>query len=248
MCSRRNLRHFLLSLLIVLFLQAVLDAAVTLDGTAGSANTGQGVTSMTVDIAAVGNNTNRALILLIDAGDTTHGAVSSVSGAGATWGLCATGGSSNGNGATKGTCYVGKAPTVNASPQTITITFAGTTDSSMTAIVYSVYNVDQTTPTSNYGAATSGDLAISTTTGDLTISSMFDSSNTRSVTGCTTTLDVNAFGNNGYMSAHCTNASSTTYTWSGFSANTSIAIGVNVKQVTASTGAPGSLMTMGVGR
>lgn len=187
---------------------------------------GSGNTNMQVAIT-LASNSNRALILFVGAGNQTNGIVSSVSGAGASWSRCVSGGSSNGKGTYHGDCYVGVAPSTGA--QTVTINFAGTTNQNMAAVVYSVYNVDQTNPTSGYGVATAGNLAVATVLGDIALSTHFDLTDTRAISGCTTTRDISTYGGVGVDSARCTGSSAVTFTWGGWGTN-SIGLGVNVKQ------------------
>lgn len=212
---------------------AVLPSDVSLDA-ANQNNTGAGNTSIGTTITVATGHQNLAIVALIGFQDTGSATISNVSGAGATWSQFSTG---VGLGSVQGAIWVGIAPTTGA--QTVTATISGTGATGVTSlVVYSMYNVNQTTPLLGAVYTTTGGQAITAATGDMPLSTQFDTNTQRTVTGCTTATDSTGFTSIGWSATHCVTSPTSTFTWSGFNATGSIAVGVDVQNtsvVTAST-------------
>lgn len=197
--------------------------SVSLDNTAYGQTGG---TSLTVSITIGTGLSSQALVLFGLVLDTGTVAISSVSGAGATWTQFSANVTGNGN--LKGSCWVGTG-VASTGAQTITATMSGVASGFSTAVVYSLAGVNQTTPLGGtMQTATSGSLAVSIASGDMAVSVMGDTNNNRTVSGCTSTTDLSAFSDLGYSGAHCTANPTSTFTWSAFGA-TSIALGVDAQ-------------------
>jgi hypothetical protein len=171
------------------------------------------------------NNPNPALVLQTFTIDTGSVSVLEISGCGGTWAKF--GATKTGNGNAKDGELWWSIPAVSGSC-TITVTMTGAPSSYAGGIVYSLWGVNQFSPVSGFASATTGSLAITTSPGDTAISIDVDTTNNRTVTGCTSSTDLSAFGSFGYSSAHCPNATTSTFTWAAFG-GTSMALGVDVQ-------------------
>lgn len=210
---------------------AVLPSDVSLD-TENQNNVGTGNTSVATTITVATGHQNLAIVALIGFQDTASASITNVSGAGATWSSFATG---VGLGNMSGAIWVGIAPTTGA--QTVTATISGTGATGVTSlIVYSMYNVNQTTPLSGAVFTTAGGNVITAAAGDMPLSAQFDTNTNRTVTGCNTATDTTGFTSIGWSATHCVASPTSTFTWSGFNATGSISDGVDVQSTSASSG------------
>jgi hypothetical protein len=202
--------------------KAAAAADVTLDSTYYQGDSGNTTWSVTPTLAT--GLSNRALVLMIFSHNSAGRTLNSVSGAGATWSQV--GSTITGNESFRGYVYVGIAPT-GTGAQTITVTFSGDQSGSGVAFVYHVANAGQTTDKYTVSSATSGNLGVSIGSGELAVSGDVDSSDTRTVSGCTSTRDVSGYASYGYASSHCSTSPTSTFTWNAWGTN-SLAIGVAV--------------------
>ena len=196
----------------------------------GSASSGGGATQ---DLSlTVANVADRTLVILVASqvavGDVATG-ISGVSGV--SWTKLNT---AAGNGTMRGEIWYATG-TVPTGAITATIQWAATTTGAQGAFMYSYNGAHQTTPVNGFVAATTGNHVITVASGDGAISSQVDDNNSRTVTGCTSSTDVSAYGAYGTSSAHCTGTPTSTFTWSGFG-GTSIAVGCSVLQAAAAAG------------
>lgn len=200
--------------------------AVAIDGTNFIFTSSLGAGSITINVT-VGNNANRALALFVGILDTGAVAVSTVTGAGCTWAQSATG---------TGTVIRGEiwgCPTPSTGAQTVTVSLSGTPTTEAYSILYSLTGASQANqPLSSPAVVAANPDAVTVAAGDLALAVQFDTNNNRTVSGCTSTTDLSTFGVVGYSSANCTTAPTSTFTWSGYGAE-SIGMGVTVLQAGA---------------
>ena len=203
-------------------------ANVTID-TFAKANGGNGITSLGVAITIAAGHTNLALVVMTGSSSQTTGQISSVTGGGATWGSPSNG---VGNGTYEGGCCIGTAPSTGS--QTITVNWAGTTTQSCGLAIYSLYNVNQSTPGGTPVFAIASPITVSgSTSGDLILFADFDTNNNQTLSGTGITQDQNAFGQIGTSSAHNDATSAhNACTVAAFTAQ-SVGVGVNIKQLAA---------------
>lgn len=202
--------------------------AVSIDTYAYNA-VGLGASEIAANIT-IASNSNRCLLAFVGAGDQTNGQVSGVAGASATWSRVDEGA---GNGTYYGEIWVGVGPATGA--QTVTATFVAATNQSMGIVLYSLYNCNQATPTSDPHIEASGSLAVTSEADDLVVSATFDLHDNRSVSGCTSSKDITHFSVVGIDTANCSGSASVTVTWSGPGTN-AVRLAVNVNQVDAGLG------------
>ena len=232
-----RLRLALLTLVVAWAVQAEAQAAY--DASA-SGTTGTGATTIGVPIT-VGANSNRALVLMVGVRDQTNGVITGVSGAGCTWTKLNAG---NGNGAIRGEVWSCPAPSTGA--QTVTATYTGATAAGSAAVVASFYNAHQTVPASGYVLTTSGNQVVTVPANGGAVSSHYDFTDVRTVSGCTTSRDISSFTFIGIESAHCSTSPTSTFTWSGYDAN-SVAVGAAIEPAATAT-CTGALLLMGAGK
>lgn len=195
-------------------------ADVSLDAISSDSNAAS--TNVTIATPSMTTGSNRVLLVMI--GTWTDGTVdpTGVSGAGATW--TAVGSAAAGNGTVRGRCYVGIAPT-GTGVQNLTITYGSAPTYGVVATVEHRHNADQTAGNYTCTVTTSGNQVLTVPTGGLGTSTQFDTVDTRSISGCTSTVHYSTYDVSlAYQAASCTAASST-FTWSGYGVN-SIAIGM----------------------
>src|SRR5437016_4038521 len=193
-------------------------AAVSFDSAARSDTGANSSYGFTLNISV--GHTNMVLIVHTTKRDTGTIIVSSISGAGGSWAKCA--GPFTGNGNVKGEIWW--SIPVNTGAQGITVNYTGAASNNLSGVAYSLYGADQTAPCQNATSVTGGNLVITSATNNITLSTDTDNNDMRTVTGCTSSLDVTGFSNQGVSGTHCTGASTTTYTWNTFSGD-SIALG-----------------------
>lgn len=179
-------------------------------------------TSVTVVTPSMTAGTNRALFVMI--GTATEGAVdpTGISGAGATW--TAVGSATAGNGFMRGRCYVGIAPTATGAAN-LTVTYSSGPSYGVVGTVVHLKNASQSAVNYTCTITTSGNQVLTVPAGGIGTSIQMDTTDIRTVTGCTTDEHFAIDGGGvGISAASCTAASST-FTWSGYGTN-SIAIGM----------------------
>lgn len=195
-------------------------ADVTLD-TANTAQHAPG-TSLTHAITLTAG-TNRVISLFVGVIDSGSVAATGVTGAGASWSQIGT--AHTGNSTIRGYCFVGIAPTATGSTN-LTVTLSGTPSLGAQTTAYHWYDANQTTPTTVCTGVNSGNLSVTVPSGGRAVSIQYDSVDQRTVSGCTTTRDHNAYTFGfGYSAANCT--SGATFTWSGFG-TISMALGMDI--------------------
>jgi hypothetical protein len=188
-----------------------------------SYDTATGATFTSVGITVAAGHTNTLLVLCSGQDNQAINIISITGGNGGAWTQL---GAANGNGVYRGEIWYSVGPTAGA--KTLTVTWsAGPSKGGLVAFAF--YDVDGTTPLSNFVATLSGNAVVTNATGNLAINAQFgyNSVSNPTLTGCTTTRDVNAFQTQGEVGAHCTAAPTATFTWSAFDAN-SIAVGASV--------------------
>ena len=186
-------------------------------------------TNITSDVPmTIAANPNRVLAFLISISDTASAAVSSVTGAGATWSQVGTGGTN-----IRAAVWKGLNPTAGA--QTVTVTLTAEATSDWGGHLYSLYDADQVTGVSGVVTTTAGNLNVTLASGGMALSGQYDPADIRTVSGCTAAVDESGANIIGHSAAHCTSAPTSTFTWSGFGGG-SIAVGCAVAAVAVAGG------------
>lgn len=202
-------------------------SVATYDSTAGvQQGHANNSTTVTISITVSSGNSDLALHTCGLWNDTGSAAISSVTDGGDTF--AADGTKQTGSSADYyGQCWSGAVATSGS--KTVTITWSAAPSGAQQFLAYSTYNTNQTSPGKNLISTVSGSLAASTSANDLAIFTEFDAAAERTISGCTSTLDVSAGGPSFYYnSAHCTaSGSTTTATWSSIGSN-SIGMAIDV--------------------
>ena len=173
-----------------------------------------GITNTCALTLTIGSNANRALIVGVH---TALRAVSSVSGAGATWAPSAA--IFKASASNRVEIWVGTNPSPGS--QTVTVTFPGT-DTDIICGVESFYGVNQTSPTAhpigNMGTGGTAQANVTSAANNMTFALISHDGYFDPPNGCTTQMDWFSGPNQQFgQGTHCAGAGTTTFTWTTFS-------------------------------